>query len=105
MKTFGHMRPVRDAATGEITGSKVSPAKARTVKTLGAGYGPDADKRLVVSLEAQDLIVLRPEKTHRAVNITAKDLYAHLLRLQAGREWLAGKPRKWNRLNRQNGVT
>lgn len=34
MKFFGHSRPVRDKQTGQITGSKSSPVRARTVEPL-----------------------------------------------------------------------
>lgn len=103
MKTFGHMRPVRDKS-GNITGSKSSPVKARTVEPLGRKYGPDHDKRLVISLEAKDVIVLRPERTRRAESILATDLYAYLVRLRAQRGTLekarAAKDRKSTRLAR-----
>lgn len=88
MKSFGHQRPVRND-DGEIVGSKLSPVKARTLEALGHNYGSDHDKRLIVSLDAADLITLRPERTARPVSITARDLYAHLLRLEAGRLTLA----------------
>jgi hypothetical protein len=88
MKSFGHMRPIRND-DGQITGSKLSPVKARTLDTLGRAYGIDHDKRLVVSLEAQDIIALRPERTTRTLRIAAKDLYAHILRIEANAGQLA----------------
>lgn len=88
MKSFGHQRPVRDD-NGAIIGSKHSPAKARTLDALGARFGADRKARLVVSLEAQDLIVVRPERTHRAVSIKAQDLYCYLLRSAANVATLA----------------
>jgi len=73
MRSFGHIRP----------DGKPSPPKARTVSNLGHSFGGDHKARLIVSLEAGDLIVLRPERTGRSVSITASDLYAYLLRCKA----------------------
>lgn len=82
MRTFGHCRPVRNDK-GWIISHKPSPVRAVTKDTLGTGYGTDSDKRLVVSLEAGDLIVIRPEKTTRTVSITVVDIYAHIIRCQS----------------------
>jgi hypothetical protein len=85
MKSFGHQRHEHDDA-GNVVRLLDSPARARTVNPLGRGYGPDSDKRLVVTLAGCDVIVIRPERTRRGVSILARDLYAELLRRQARSE-------------------
>jgi hypothetical protein len=101
MRKFGHVRIDRDE-TGAAVGQKLSPARAKTVGTLGRNYGPDRDRRLVVSLDAGDVVSVRPERTARALTITAQDLYAYLLRCQANRAVLekarTSKARKAQRL-------
>ena len=101
MKSFGHKRPVRDAA-GEITGSKDAPVRARTVEPLGGAFGPDRAKRLIVSLERGDQIVIRPERTGRKLQAAAVDIYRWLVRNEASRALLekarAAKERKATRL-------
>lgn len=101
MKSFGHTRPVRDPA-GIITGSKPSPVKARTLANLGPSFGADRKHRLIVTLDAGDVVTLRPEKTARSVSITATDLYRHMLRCLANSATLAKarerKARKAQRL-------
>lgn len=104
MRTFGHQRAVRDE-DGEIIGSKPSPVRARTIETLGAAYGPDRNRRLIVTLAACDVITIRPEKTTRGVDITAKDLYAYAQRTQAFKDYahkaIAKKQKKAERLARE----
>lgn len=104
MKFFGHMRPTRDG-DGNITGEQSSPVKARTIDPLGGNYGPDRAKRLIVTLAAGDVINVRPERTQRAESITAKDLYAYLLRVKAQKGLMekarAAKVRKQERLSRE----
>ena len=84
MKLFGHQRPIRDAA-GEITAMCDSPAKAVTHNVCGGRFGADADRHLVVSLEAGDLVCVRPAGTRRVYRIEAKDLFFLLLRNEATR--------------------
>lgn len=88
MKTFGHMRPVRDK-DGQIIDSKPSPVKVRTLDGLSGNFGSDRNKRLVFTMKAGDLIEIRPERTARAVNIKAQDLYGYCLRCAANLETLA----------------
>jgi len=85
MKAFGWVRPVR-GADGSIIGTKESPVKVRTVVPLGAGYGPDADKRLVFVFLLGDVIAVRPERTSRVLFIEAKALYGQLVRKDAERQ-------------------
>ena len=99
VKTFSHFRPVRDG-DGAIIGTVASPAKARTVATLGHGYGRDRNKRLVVTLQRGDVITLRPERTRRNVSIEARELYAWLVRLQAAKHVAERKAARKKKLAR-----
>lgn len=87
MKTFGHKRPRRDES-GAIIEHKESPAAAVTVGALDGTFGADRGKRLVVSLESQDLIVVRIARTSRRLSIKASDLWFYLLRCKANLESL-----------------
>jgi len=104
LRTFGHKKPVRDEA-GEIVGSKDAPVRVRTVDTLGGAFGPDRDKRLVVSLEDRDQIVMRPERTGRKLQASAVDVYRWLIGCEANRKVLerarAKKSKKAERLAAQ----
>lgn len=104
MKTFGHQRPVRDKH-GEISGLIDCPARARTRDVCGALFGTDKDRRLIVSLEAGDLVCVRPERTTRVYRVAAKDLFHWLLRSEANRVNLERardrKAKKAERLARQ----
>jgi hypothetical protein len=82
MKTFGHVRPVRDEA-GNIIGSKQAPARRVTMAVLGGYFGPDKHRRLVVCLSAGDVILFRPEKTRQEVAMPAVDCYRYALRCKA----------------------
>lgn len=99
MRNFGHQRPVRDEA-GAILEYRPSPAQAITVKTLGGAFGSDHKHRLIVTLDAGDLITLRPERTARPISIAARDVYrlalmnlANLYRLEKARATKAAKAR------------
>jgi hypothetical protein len=82
MKTFGHVRPVRDEA-GNIIGSKQAPARRVTVAELGGSFGPDKHRRLVVCLAAGDVILFRPQSTRQEVSVLAVDCYRFALRCQS----------------------
>lgn len=106
MRLFGHKRPVRDA-DGNITGQKESPVRAVTVEELGGAFGADKRRRLIVSLEAGDVIAFRPEGTtsKRKITLRAADAYrfaiqcrANLVNLEKAR---AKKARKAERLASQ----
>lgn len=84
MKQFGHKRPSRSEA-GEIVELIDCPAKAVTHNPAGFGFGPDSKRKLVVSLEAGDLVVVRPLRTARTYRIEARDLFRYLLQLEANR--------------------
>lgn len=82
------MRPIRDKKTGERIGEKPSPARAVTKKELGAAFGRDDERRLVVSLEAEDLITFRPYGTRQIISAPAKDLYRQVIMWQANKAQL-----------------
>lgn len=78
MKTFNHTRPVRDANGNELH-RREAPAFRLTVATLGGGFCRDSERRLVVGLEAGDLITFRPEGTRQKVSFPAKELFRWVL--------------------------
>lgn len=104
MRQFGHQRPVRDGK-GEIVEMTDSPVCAVTKETLGGAFLADSDRKLVVSLEAGDLVCVRPSQTRRVYRVTAKDLFHWLLRNEANRLTLEKardrKTKKAERLARQ----
>jgi len=104
MKSFGHRKPVRDG-DGNITGSKDAPVKARTLEPLGPAFGADRKKRLVVTLEANDQIVIRLERTARKFQADARDVLRWLMRCDSNLRHLekarAAKDRKATRLAAQ----
>lgn len=101
MKLFGHERHRLDEA-GAVIESKPSPARAITRGTLPPSFGPDRGRRLVVSLEAGDLVVIRPAGTRRRYSAGAVDVLSWMLRSQANAAALAKardrKARKASRL-------
>lgn len=62
-----------------------SPARAVTRNECGGNFGGDSERRLVVSLDAGDLITVRPLGTRRTYRIEARDLFFHLLRIEANK--------------------
>lgn len=104
MKTFAHRRPIRDA-NGSKVGEYDAPVSRVTVAPLGGQFGSDKRKRLVVTLQAGDVIAMRPERTGRTLTITAVDAYRYLLRLAASRVVLekarATKVRRQDQRERQ----
>lgn len=87
MKEFGHQRPVRNKA-GEIIETKSSPARAVTRDELDGSFGVDRGRKLIVSLEACDVIVLRAARTQRSYKLKACDVYRWAIHCQANREHL-----------------
>lgn len=83
MREFGHKRPVRDQATGDILDMIESPVGATTREALGGQFGSDKRRKLVVTLEAGDLIVIRPAGTRRAEKMSAVDVYRYMIRCKA----------------------
>lgn len=101
MKLFGHERHTHDEA-GTVIESIPSPARAITRSTLPPYFGTDRGRRLIVSLEAGDLIVIRPAGTRRRYSATAESVLSWMLRTQANAASLAKardrKARKAQRL-------
>lgn len=97
MKTFGHQRLVRDAV-GNVVDLADSPARAVTKDVCGSRFGADSERKLVVSLEAGDLITIRLQGTRRLYRAEAKDVllwmiksYANRLALERARDRKAKK--------------
>jgi hypothetical protein len=90
---------------GEIVGMEDSPVRAVTREACGGQFGADSERRLIVSLEAGDLVCVRPAQTRRLYRIQAKDLFHYLLRCEANRMQLERardkKTRKAERLAKQ----
>lgn len=82
MKLFGHLRRHCDEA-GNLIELFPSPARAITRDSLPAGFGSDRGRRLIVSLEAGDLIVIRPAGTRRRYSAPAVNVLAWMLRTAA----------------------
>jgi len=85
MNTFGSRVKIRHEETGNVIGERATVISRITKNCLGGQFGSDRSKRLVASFVDGDVITLRPERTQRALSITAQDLYATLLRIQAQR--------------------
>jgi hypothetical protein len=81
MKTFSHMRPVRDAS-GSIVGQKAAPVSRVTREELGGEFGPDQHRQLVVTLEPGDVICFRPKGTRQSVRAPAAWLYVKAIEAQ-----------------------
>lgn len=64
------------------------PVKRVTEGQLGHTFGCDWDRKLVVTLNAGDLISLRPHGTRREVSILAADVYRYVLRCEANKSLL-----------------
>lgn len=70
------------------------PVKRVSLTELDGSYGPDRNKRLVITLipgngiNVADLISLRPERARRSEQITVQDVYRYALRCRVGRELL-----------------
>ena len=82
MKSFGHTRPVRNPA-GEIIETKPSPARAVTRDSLDGSFGADRGRKLIVSLEAGDIIAIRPARTQRTFQAKAADVFRWLIQCRA----------------------
>ncbi len=96
MKTFGHVRPVRDEA-GNIVDTMPAPARRVTVGELGGSFGPDKHRRLVVCLTAGDLIAFRPQNTRQEVALPAVDCYRYALWCKANADAAENRQRRRER--------
>lgn len=84
MRTFGHMRHIRDEA-GNIIGQKESPVRVMTREELGGAFGCDKKRRLVLTLAGKDTIKMKPHGTRREVSILAVDVYRYALQCVANK--------------------
>ena len=84
MKEFGHQRPIRNRE-GEVIELKSSPARAVTREVLDGSFGLDRGRKIIVSLEAGDLIVLRAARTQRPYRLKAHDVYRWAIHCAANR--------------------
>jgi hypothetical protein len=81
------------------------PVTRKADVALDGSFGPDRDKRIVVTIHPGGLLTLRPERTRRAETIALLDVYRFAIRCRVGRGQLekarAAKERKALRLARQ----
>lgn len=71
---------MREQGTGKIIDMIESPVCAITREGLNGAYGPDSGRKLIVTLEAGDLISIRPQGTRRAEKVSAFDVYRFAIR-------------------------
>jgi hypothetical protein len=62
-----------------------SPVRAVTVGELGGAFGSDKHRKLILSCEAGDVVVIRPQGTQRPLSMTAVDIYRYMLRNEANK--------------------
>jgi hypothetical protein len=82
MRTFGHQRPVRDGR-GTIVETIPSPVCAITRNELGGQFGRDRKRRVIFTLEAADVVAMRPAGTTRTLRVEARDMYRWALQAAA----------------------
>jgi len=82
MRTFGHQRPVRDGR-GTIVRTIPSPVCAITRNELGGQFGRDRKRRVIFTLEAADVVAMRPAGTTRTLRVEARDMYRWALQAAA----------------------
>jgi hypothetical protein len=61
------------------------PVRRKTRGSLGHGHGPDTGRQLVVSLEAGDVITIRPLGTQRTETVSIHDIYHWSIRSRCQR--------------------
>lgn len=67
---------------------KLRPARRVTEGGLTGNFGADRGRQLIVSLEAGDVIVLKPKGTRRPETIHAFDVYRMAVRARVNRDLL-----------------
>ena len=82
MRQFGHQRPVRDG-TGHILKMVDSPVSAVTRDELGGSFGKDKHKKVIFTMGAGDVILMRPVGTSRTIRVEAKTVYRYALQCAA----------------------
>lgn len=85
--------------------SLTKPVTRKSDAALDGSFGPDRNKRIVVTLHPGGLIELRPERTRRAEKMHLVDVYRYALRCRVNRGQLEKarerKEKKALRLARQ----
>jgi hypothetical protein len=61
------------------------PVRRKTRGSLGYGYGSDTGKQLIVSLDAGDVITIRPSGTRRTEVVSIHDVYHWAIRSRCQR--------------------
>jgi hypothetical protein len=61
------------------------PVTRRSDVALDGSFGPDREKRIVITLHPGGVIELRPERTRRAETIHLVDVYRYAVRCRVGR--------------------
>ena len=82
MRSFGHQRPVRDDQQ-HIVEMLPSPVCAITQDELGGQFGRDKRRRVIFTLEKNDLVAMRPAGTTRTLRVPARDVYRWALQCAA----------------------
>ena len=82
MRTFGHQRPVRDDQK-RIVEMIPSPVSAITRDELGGMFGRDKRRRVIFTLEKNDLVAMRPAGTTRTLRVPAREVYRWALQCAA----------------------
>jgi len=80
--------PVRDALGQPVTRLANAVVKRVTRSELDGSFGRDRGRKLVVSLEAGDRLVLRPAGTRQAVDAPMADIYRWMIWRRASRAQL-----------------
>ncbi|HTB82227.1 MAG TPA: hypothetical protein VK742_01110 [Candidatus Sulfotelmatobacter sp.] len=82
MRNFGHQRPVRDEQK-QVVEMYDSPVAAITRDELGGQFGRDKRRRVIFTLERNDLVAMRPAGTTRTLRVQARDIYRWALQCAA----------------------
>ena len=64
------------------------PVRRMSRGTLSCCFGPDSNRKLIVSLEPGDLLTLKPSRTRRAETISLFDVYRLALQFRVNRAQL-----------------
>lgn len=78
-----------EVKAGLRTKPKRKPELTRTLAaTLDGSFGPDRDKRIVITLHPDGRIELRPERTRRSETLHVLDAYRFAMRCRVNRSVL-----------------
>jgi len=81
MRTFGHN--ARSATSRGKCRNHPSPVCAITRAELGGQFGRDRKRRVIFTLEAADVVAMRPAGTTRTLRVQARDVYRWALQAAA----------------------